>query len=393
MDYPHVSLDKLGQTALKALQGESVMPEGLSGDLGEIGKAALRAYGGGTGFGQQYDAIQQGKAQAAEKAQNTAFKQQDMQLRSQDAELRKAQLIQKAAENAASRGDKEAKVFLDAADRVLKGVEDPIMRAKFMSQFTAAKPTPENVYQVSEQVASSLGLSGKEKAPTGLRGEAEWMFPDDPAAQKNYVQTQRAKPGIQVNTGDTPVDPFAKADKEDIISYKRKADEAAAMLPQIETVIAGLENGVETGKIQDMTRPLRQTLNSMGLVVDDNLPAEELVASAMAFMIPRMRVEGSGSTSDMEINLYSQAVPNFGSTTQGNLLKAYGFKQIVEYKRREARLMRQYYTKNKTMDRFDEYRKSELGPLFPNPQTPEEYEKIPKGSVYIHPENGFSVKR
>lgn len=173
MDYPHVSLDKLGQTALKALQGESVMPEGLSGDLGEIGKAALRAYGGGTGFGQQYDAIQQGKAQAAEKAQNTAFKQQDMQLRSQDAQLRKAQLIQKAAENAASRGDKEAKVFLDAADRVLKGVEDPIMRAKFMSQFTAAKPTPENVYQVSEQVASSLGLSGKEKdAPAGYQWNA-----------------------------------------------------------------------------------------------------------------------------------------------------------------------------------------------------------------------------
>lgn len=219
------------------------------------------------------------------------------------------------------------------------------------------------------------------------------------AAQRDAAITKATTaPGtnITVNTSaqqDLVTKGLIESDIKTVGEFDSANREQASLVPQLDLIIGGLEGGVETGRLKELTRPIRQIAQGAGWNDDPKLPAEETVASAMAYLIPRLRVKGSGSTSDMEINLFTQAVPNFKNTTRGNIIIAHTYKQIIGRNRDEAKLMREYLRDNRNLDGVGKFIDDKLGPLFPQPSSKDEYDAIPKGTVYIHPQNGFSVKK
>ena len=163
-------------------------------------------------------------------------------------------------------------------------------------------------------------------------------------------------------------------------------------VPKLEVIIQGLESGnVESGRFQAAVLPLRQLAKSLGWTEDPNLAQTELVQSAMAFMIPRMRVPGSGQTSDTEINLFANATAKMENSTEGNILIARGTLQIHKWNKRFLAAQRAFLRKNKTLEGFDVDK--ELGSIFPKAATQEDVSKLKPGTVYIDTaDGGFKVR-
>ena len=142
-------------------------------------------------------------------------------------------------------------------------------------------------------------------------------------------------------------------------------------------------------------------MQDMGLPVSDDVPLLEQVNASMSYLIPRMRVPGSGATSDGEIRLFAAAVPSMGKDEMSNLRIARGLMQIADRNNKVYDLAQTYFRDNNGMVGFSDYVDQTLGPIFPRPSAiklPDgtispEYSKLKPGTLYWHPEyNGFAMK-
>lgn len=185
-----------------------------------------------------------------------------------------------------------------------------------------------------------------------------------------------------------------KVDKEilgldvaDIKAAQERVQSQEDLQPRLEVIVRGLESGkVDTDRVQNALLPVRQFANALGWTDDPNLSQAENVFAAMKFMAPRMRVTGSGSTSDKEMKAFAQAAPEFGYTTEANILLGRSMMQVQRYNKKRVELMKRYLRANKSLDGFGEWADKEQGRIFPVASNPSEYGAIPAGSVYYHAE-------
>jgi hypothetical protein len=56
-----------------------------------------------------------------------------------------------------------------------------------------------------------------------------------------------------------------------------------------------------------------------GIQIDPRLPAAELIQSLQNFMAPAMRIAGSGSSSDRDVQIFFGAIPTLANSPQGNV--------------------------------------------------------------------------
>ena len=182
-------------------------------------------------------------------------------------------------------------------------------------------------------------------------------------------------------------------DLETISGTRESVKAGEDFMPRLEVIVQGLESGnVETGRWQEATLPIRQWAQSAGWTDDPSLGEQEAVLAAISYMIPRMRVVGSGQTSDVEIKLFSQATAQYSNTPQGNILIARTMMQIQDRNKELLAAQRAWVRKNKTLEGFDA--DDELGPMFPKVTTQEDADRLPSGTVFIHTVDGrFKVKR
>lgn len=139
------------------------------------------------------------------------------------------------------------------------------------------------------------------------------------------------------------------------------------LLTRIKMSKQQLLDGVKTGKLEEFLMPFKQFAVSIGAAdkaTIDQLGQQELFEATTNYLVPRMRVTGSGSTSDMEINLFRSAVPNLGRTPAGNLVIAGGIENLVEYNIKRQRLMDKYLAENQNLLGFGDYADKELGPMY-----------------------------
>jgi hypothetical protein len=95
-----------------------------------------------------------------------------------------------------------------------------------------------------------------------------------------------------------------------------------------------------------------------------------------------MRVEGSGSTSDMEIDLFRSAVPELGKSTAGNLVVAGGMQNLIEYNIKRQKLMDKYLKDNQNLLGFGDYADKELGPLYKSYSSDNEFDtQVKQGTL------------
>jgi len=138
---------------------------------------------------------------------------------------------------------------------------------------------------------------------------------------------------------------------------------AREVLPRVDEALALLRTGkVETGKLAQITMPLKQVFNQTFGIKDANIIGLETLQATSNFLAPKMRPKGSGSTSDMEFKAYQQAALYLGNTPEANYISLYAFKKMAENGIAMNRLEHEMLTSgeyfdqkqvNKELDNFD----------------------------------------
>jgi len=153
------------------------------------------------------------------------------------------------------------------------------------------------------------------------------------------------------------------------------ASKAQELVDSYDQIILTLEANpnIETGPVQDAILPFKQLFADFGLLSQDEvnevMTLERLRAN-MSFIVPRMREEGSGSTSNFEMGVFRQAAPQLSKRRDTNLLLAASAKQAAEYKtivqsEREAYVLE--YKKLPTKKELTEIMDAKHGSIFKTP--------------------------
>lgn len=144
---------------------------------------------------------------------------------------------------------------------------------------------------------------------------------------------------------------------------------ATDLLPRLDTIIGALDRGVQTGPFSEWTLGLRGLLQEAGWLTQTEsktLRDQEILESGANYLIPRVRPEGSGQTSDLEYKSFARSIPGLAKSQQGNRIIAYTLKQMTKYKVEENRLLQEWEQNNPyTMKGFADFREERLGSIIP----------------------------
>ena len=164
----------------------------------------------------------------------------------------------------------------------------------------------------------------------------------------------------------------AKA-QETVESYSDIENRLDILAKQLE----GLDP-VQTGVIEEIKIPFKKIAAGLNILPQeqlDELSQQELFQATTNYIIPRMRVAGSGSTSDSEIELFKSSVPNLGNTVEGNKVLVGGLQAIAKYNKERLFLMDKYLIENKSLLGFGEYADDALGAIYETYSTDQEFDQ------------------
>jgi len=137
-----------------------------------------------------------------------------------------------------------------------------------------------------------------------------------------------------------------------------------SVLPDLQRVRQSLDE-FGTGPTASIRLFLGSLAGDMGLPVDPSLSEGELIQSIQSRLAPAMRQTGSGSSSDRDVTMFMEALPNLMRTPQGNRLVIDHLEKLGRRQTQELQFLERYYRDNnyslagafEAMDR-------ELGPVF-----------------------------
>ena len=123
-------------------------------------------------------------------------------------------------------------------------------------------------------------------------------------------------------------------------------------------------------------------LAGLNVLSDDelkNLSNKELFTRTVNYIVPRMRVAGSGSTSDTEVQLFRESAPSLQLEEGGNLLIVGGMSAVAKHNRERLKLMEKYIEDPNLgggdLVGFGEYADKTLGPVFKTYNSDESFEE------------------
>ena len=139
-----------------------------------------------------------------------------------------------------------------------------------------------------------------------------------------------------------------------------------------------LEGDTETGPLTQLITPFKSLGKQLGFLNDEqikNLSNTEILRAAFAYQIPRMRVPGSGATSDFEARLFTQATANMSNTPEANKVLILGMKKLAQRKREILELKEKYFQKNNNLLGFANFEEQKSKPIFMKYDSDEQYDK------------------
>lgn len=130
----------------------------------------------------------------------------------------------------------------------------------------------------------------------------------NPPAENRITVDQRGETAFTTNA--------AKHNAERYNKLVEGGFEAQSMVADL-GALRDIGSRITTGKTAQVTAALGPYAEAVGVKIEglDDLQAYQAIVSRMA---PRMRVAGSGATSDFEMRQFLQALPQLGTTPQGN---------------------------------------------------------------------------
>ncbi len=128
-----------------------------------------------------------------------------------------------------------------------------------------------------------------------------------------------------------------------------------------------LEGGTETGPMVNLTMPIRKLARDIGFLSDEqsrDLSNQQILTAAFNYIIPRMRVAGSGATSDFEARLFSSATANMGNSPEANKALVKSMQALVERREKLLQAMEEYADENNSLIGFAKFADENVPPAF-----------------------------
>lgn len=161
---------------------------------------------------------------------------------------------------------------------------------------------------------------GPEKPKTtDIMAEAQSLYPNDPAAQRKFIEDYRAKAGVKVDINQpASPNPVVQEDFKNVIDTGRAA---VAGLSDIERGRIALKN-LPTGAGQELRAKAQMWVKALGLdpsiIGPDITTQSQLLASVAVPLALKIRQAGTGQMSDREQSLYQSATIGLGNTPEAN---------------------------------------------------------------------------
>jgi hypothetical protein len=92
---------------------------------------------------------------------------------------------------------------------------------------------------------------------------------------------------------------------------------------------------IDTGPITEMILPLQRIMGELGFLSESEMNEVNTLTTLdakMKFIVPRMREDGSGSTSNFEMGVFKSAAPGLAKTREANILLAAMARQAAKHK-------------------------------------------------------------
>lgn len=221
------------------------------------------------------------------------------------------------------------------------------------------------------QALSSTAKQMKEAFPN--------LVPGTPEYQDKFMELLKSTASTMTITNEAQgagAEQIAKLDADYVSETRKNANENLEMFQRL-NILNNLvdKEGFETGPTKAATLPLRNFLAENNLLTEkqaEQLSNEKLFEAMANYLVPRMRVVGSGATSDFEATLFATATAGLGKDTMSNKIIIKSMLAVQEYNKKYAREMDKYYRRKVdgkgqyNLDGFDEYMDKELekNPIF-----------------------------
>jgi len=188
----------------------------------------------------------------------------------------------------------------------------------------------------------------------------------------------------------------AKAASQTISDLQAQVRSEADLTTRLNIADNLLEGGTETGSIINITMPIRNIGKELGFLNDEQakqLNNQQILTAAFNYIIPRMRVVGSGATSDFEARLFSSATANMANTPEANKVLVKSMQALVERRSNILKAMEKYADENDDLIGFAEYADQTVPPALKAYMTDGEYDaavqngELKIGDLYF---NGFT---
>jgi hypothetical protein len=234
----------------------------------------------------------------------------------------------------ANAGEKEGKASANAAlAQALAGGQDPqaaisalsanpwtqdmgqeLTKGLIASKFATPKPTDE---QREYEMARTQGFSGTfMDFKTQLRRAGATNITLDTRAE-NELEKERGK-GLGGRLNKVAEDGL-------------KADEDSAILSRLTQLNSAVDPGTRTAVMNSIRE-------ATGLALDPNADNVQAFQAAVNYLVPRMRVPGTGASSDIDIAKFTKSLPDLLGTPGGNELVLQTLGGLVQQRKARAEI-------------------------------------------------------
>lgn len=221
---------------------------------------------------------------------------------------------------------------------------------------------------------------------------------------QGYVERQGAGTNVSVtpsiNIANEQAQTFATKEAEaavkTISDLREQVAGEADLITRLNIADKLLEAGTETGPVTNLTMPIRNLGKQLGFLNDEqvrDLNNQQVLTAAFNYIIPRMRVVGSGATSDFEARLFASATANMGNTTEANKALVKSMQALVNRRAELLKAMETYASQNNSLIGFAEYADQNVAPALKAYMTDAEFDnavaggELKDGDLYF---NGYT---
>ena len=183
-----------------------------------------------------------------------------------------------------------------------------------------------------------------------------------------------------------------KADKQTVNDEKKFFNNSREINSKLIQMKGLIEQGLQTDKFAPWKKTMMAVLNSADFLTQEEkeeLGKMENFGAMAAYMAPRMRAVGSGSTSDFEVGMFIEAAPALEKSQEGNLRIIAGMMQLNNFNMKKYKAMDRWLNVHKTLGintkkgskgeglTFEEYWTEETGDtIFQRYTTDEDFNKL-----------------